>query len=98
MENGIRMQSDRMSCMIKEAEQQLTGVKDSLRVMEEQCLLLQNQWEGQANSEWTIQFLRDRELVAERVNSLWKIIGVLREISLLFAGTERKNNSLAGGN
>lgn len=90
------MQSDRVSCMIKEAEQQLTGVKDSLRVMEEQCLLLQNKWEGQANSEWTMQFLRDRELVAERVDRLWKMIGVLREISLLFAGAERKNNSLAG--
>lgn len=96
MENGIWMQSDRMSRFLQEMEQKLTGVRDSLRVMEEQGLLLQNKWEGQANSEWTVQLLRDRELVFERVGKLAKITEVLREISFLLADAEWKNNSLAG--
>lgn len=97
MVNSIQLQSDGIREEIQDMEQKLTRLRDALRIMEEQVQILQSKWEGQASSEWTVQFLKDREMVWERVERLKQMVGVLLQIGLLLAFTERKNRGIVEG-
>lgn len=93
----MQLQSDGIREEMQDMEQKLTRLRDALRIMEEQVQMLQSKWEGQASSEWTVQFLKDREMVWERVERLKQMVGVLLQIGLLLAFTERKNRGIVEG-
>lgn len=76
---------------IIEMRQQMMKVKDSLKWMEERAAMLQEHWEGEAETTWVNTFQEWLRMDTEHVVAMQEILDRAERMGILLAAVEQNN-------